>query len=183
MKPLVQGVKNDPVLAQALFDSGVYDAMYLSALVVHGASLSEATLDRWARRGYGGSISDSTVPWLAVEHPQAVPLALGWIDCEDEATAVSGWATLAGLASTLPDSTLDLPFLDQMADRAARPGPGPVFRAQVGYLVALAVYVEPLASRAMAHLASWGERGEPARLAVAKARGRGPVRKRKTMKC
>jgi hypothetical protein len=183
MKPLIRGVGSDPVLAQALFESGVYDAMYLAALVVNGADLSAPTLDRWARLGRGGSIADSTVPWLAVEHPQAWELALGWLDSGVDNTALSGWATLAGLASTLPDSRLDLELLDRLADRAAQGGQGPVFRGQMGYLVALSVYVQPLSVRAQGLLGALGDRGEAGRVAVAKALTRGPIKKRKTMKC
>jgi len=196
MKPLIKGVGSDPALARGLFDSGVYDAMYLSALVVDGADLDAQTLDRWARLGYGGGISESTVPWLAVEHPQAGRLAGEWMDSPQEFTAVSGWATWAGLVATIPDADLDLAQVSRLLDRAGsqvHTAPNRVRYAMNTFVISVGVYVQPLRPEALA----WADRIGPvevflgntacevplASAYIEKTLNRGPVKKRRTMKC
>ena len=196
MKPLIKGIRGDPALARGLFESGVYDAMYLSALVVNGADLGAETLDRWARLNYGGGISESTVPWLAVDHPQAVRLGLEWLDSPQEFTAVSGWATFAGLVATQADADLDLPLVRRLLDRAGaevHTAPNRVRYAMNTFIISVGVYVEPLRAEARV----WANRIGPVEVFVGntacevplasayieKTLGRGPVKKRRTLKC
>lgn len=196
MKPLIKGIRSDPALARGLFESGVYDAMYLSALVVNGADLDAETLDRWAQLDYGSGISESTIPWLAVEHPEAVRLAMKWLDSPQEFTAVSGWATWAGLVAMTPDSQLDLTLVRQLLDRAGthvHTAPNRVRYAMNTFIISVGVYVEPLRAEAQA----WAARIGPVEVFlgntacevplasryIEKTLSRGPVKKRRTMKC
>ena len=51
LKKLHKRLKTDHALALALYDSGVYDAMYLAGLVADDARMTRADLQRWAKKG------------------------------------------------------------------------------------------------------------------------------------
>src|ERR1700690_3016711 len=95
MKKLLKPLKGRQEVALELYASGVYDAMYLAALVADGAKMTKAQLNEWAQLNYGGGISSYTVPWVASESPYGLALAMEWMDSKKEFVAVSGWSTLS----------------------------------------------------------------------------------------
>lgn len=196
MKPLVKGIKDEPELARALFASGVYDAMYLAGLIVNGATLGEKTIREWADLGYGPGISDSTVPWVAAEHPQALEFALEWIESPREFVAVTGWATLSGIVATRPDTDLDPAVFGALVDRVEAQlhgSPNRVRYQMNAFLISTGVFFEALRPRVLEAANKIGKvtvilGSEDCKVPVAadyiaKTLARGPVKKRKTMKC
>ena len=152
LKKIQKEVKTDHDLAIALFNSGVFDAMYLAGLVMDGSTMTKKELTSWAETNYGSSISSYTVPWVAAESDFGNELALAWIVSQKEFIAVSGWATLSSLVSVRPDGELDLPKLKNLLDRIVKDidaAPNRVKQAMNNFIISVGCYVPPLTEHAL----------------------------------
>lgn len=117
MKPIQKQIKKDYQLALDLYDTGVYDAMYLAGLIADDAKMTRADLEKWLAQAKCSAISNVTVAWVAAESPLGWELGIKWIESEDEKAQAAGWATLSGWVALRPDSQLDLSKLSELLDR------------------------------------------------------------------
>lgn len=117
MKPIQKQVKKDYQLALDLFDSGIYDAMYLAGLIADDAKMTRANLEDWLAKATCSALSNVTVAWVAAESAHGWELGNDWIDAEDEKSKCVGWATLSGVVALRKDSDLDLAHLSSLMDR------------------------------------------------------------------
>lgn len=152
LKVIQKKIKNDQALALALYESGVYEAMYLAGLVANGAAMTEKQLQHWAEHAKSPAISEYTVPWVTAEHPQAWKLALKWIDSKNEQIACSGWNTLSGIVSMKQDEELDLPKLKELLKRVQaeiHTAPDRVRYTMNGFVIGVGTYVDALNKEAI----------------------------------
>src|SRR5829696_1429733 len=105
LKKIQKRIKKDYHLALELYDTGVYDAMYLAGLIADDAQMTKKDLRRWAENACD-PLAGSTVPWVAAGSPHARELALEWIESDNELVAVAGWGTLISLVSLKDDAEL-----------------------------------------------------------------------------
>jgi len=160
LKKIQKQVKTNHDLAMELFNSGVFDAMYLAGLVMDGASMSKKELEQWAGTNYGSSISSYTVPWVASENKAGLELALKWIESDKEFVAVTGWATLSAITSIKADEDLDMALLKSLIDRVVKKihsSPNRVRQAMNSYIVCVGSFVAPLTDYALAAAAKTGQ--------------------------
>ncbi|MBK8037441.1 MAG: DNA alkylation repair protein [Verrucomicrobiaceae bacterium] len=153
LKPIVKLIKGDQKLAMELYATGNSDAMYLAGLVADGAKMKRAELDRWAKQATWQMISGSTVPWVASEHPEAVEIALKWIDSPKEGIAVAGWATLSCVVSVWPDEKLPLKQIDTLVKHVVKSihaSPNRVRYAMNNFIICCGTYVAALGDKAIA---------------------------------
>src|SRR5712672_766450 len=108
LKKIQKRIKMDYQLALDLYDTGIYDAMYLAGLIADDAQMTKKDLQRWIANATHSPLTGSTVPWVAAGSPHGWELALEWIDSKRALTATAGWATLGSLVSIKDDSDLDL---------------------------------------------------------------------------
>ena len=54
MKSIQKRIKKDYQLALDLYDTGIYDAMYLAGLIADDARMTRKDLNRWAKKGGRG---------------------------------------------------------------------------------------------------------------------------------
>jgi 3-methyladenine DNA glycosylase AlkD len=152
MKTIAKSIKNQQGLAMELYSTGIMEAMYLAGIVANGAKMSVDELEAWARGADAlPMVSDYTVAWVALEHPQGRELALKWIDSASEGVASAGWATYSGLVTTLPDASLDfdeIRGLMQRVVRAIHTAPNRVRKAMLNFVIAVGSYVLPLTEEA-----------------------------------
>ncbi len=197
MKGLLNKLKGRQDVALELYKSGNLDAMYLAGLVADGARMTRKDLDSWAKDARWSTISESTVPWVASENPEARELALSWIDSKKEHVAAAGWNTYAGIVSVRSDADLDLKEIEKLLARVEKEigkASGRVRYCMNGFVMAVGTAVKPLLSKAKATARKIGkvevDMGETdCRVPVAlemlekiEAMGRIGL-KRKTMKC
>lgn len=153
LKIIQKKIKNDQALALSLYDSGVYEAMYLAGLVANGGTMTEKELEHWVKNAKSPAISEYTVPWVTAEHPQGWKLAEKWIDSPDEMIACSGWNTLSGIVSMKPDEALDIPKLQQLLKRVQaeiHTAPNRVRYTMNGFVIGVGTYVDALTKEAIA---------------------------------
>jgi hypothetical protein len=94
----------------------------------------------------------TTVPVVAVEHPDAIATGLRWIDAKEELTATAGWCTLANAVSIFPDDKLPLKVIEKLLTRLAKEvskAPNRVRGAMNSFLICTGTYCAPLAEKAL----------------------------------
>lgn len=151
LKKIQKRVKKDYRLALDLYDTGVYDAMYLAGLIADDARMTKQDLHRWVEKACA-ALAASTVAWVAAGSPHARELALEWIESEKEDVARAGWATLSGIVALKEDAELDLAELKRLLQRVGQTihqAPNGVRYQMNGFVIAVGSYVEPLTSLAL----------------------------------
>ena len=117
MKKLVKGIKKDYALSNALYATGVYDAMYLAGLIAEDMAMTREDLQRWVEEATCPMLGENTVAWVASEGQYAVEMADKWIESDKPAVAAAGWCTYRSLIAIKPDSELDIPRISALLDR------------------------------------------------------------------
>src|SRR5438874_11463193 len=67
LKKFQKRIKKDYQLALDLYDTGIYDAMYLAGLIADDQKMTRDDLRKWLVKANSGAICDYTVPWVAAE--------------------------------------------------------------------------------------------------------------------
>ncbi len=119
LKKIQKKVKNGYQLSLELYDSGIYDAMYLAGLIAEPEKMSKEELQKWCRTATSASICEYTVAWVASESRFGMELAMEWINSDIENIASSGWATLSSIVSITDDRKLDMNLLRELMNTVA----------------------------------------------------------------
>jgi 3-methyladenine DNA glycosylase AlkD len=61
MKPMRKAIKKDQELAEELYASGNYDAMYFAGVIADANAMTEADYDRWMDQAYCFMLADWVV--------------------------------------------------------------------------------------------------------------------------
>jgi 3-methyladenine DNA glycosylase AlkD len=197
LKKFQKRIKKDYQLALDLYDTGVYDAMYLAGLIADDAKMTKKDLQRWVQNATSEALCGYTVPWVAAESPHGREMALKWIDAKKPSIASAGWATLVSLVAIKDDEDLDLAELKGLLKRvetSIHEAPNCVRYAMNNFVIALGCYVKPLADLALKTAEKIGivsvDMGDTACKVpfapdyIRKVRARGSVgKKRKSAKC
>src|SRR3954453_13854239 len=93
MKKIQKRIKKDYQLALDLYDTGIYDAMYLAGLIADDPKMTKEDPRRWLAKANCSALQEYTVPWVAAESNHGRELALEWIESSEEGVASAGWAT------------------------------------------------------------------------------------------
>lgn len=106
LKAMYKKIRVDQALAEALWNTGNFDARNLAIKIADPANMSSRVLDRWAAtptaRMCGGYVGQ-----LAAESPHARDKADKWLAAADDSTRFSGWSLVAAMAmidESMPDS-------------------------------------------------------------------------------
>lgn len=197
MKKIVKRVGKSYPLALELYDTGVFDAMYLAGLLVEDRKMTRDDLGRWADRAYCPMLSEYTVPWVASESGHGWELGLEWIESDQERIAAAGWSTLSALASIRKDDELDLKKYEQLLGRVVKDihkAPNRVRYVMNAYVIAVGGYLKSLTGKALDTAGKLGKvevdmGGTACKLPAAadyiqKIEARGSIgKKRKSAKC
>ena len=152
LKKIQKRIKKDYQLALDLYDTGIYDAMYLAGLIADDLKMTKKDLRHWIDNATSGSLCEYTVPWVAAESNHGRELALEWIESKKENVAAAGWATLSGLVSIKDDAELDLAELKRLLERVQKTiheQPNRVRYSMNGFVIAIGSYVRALTDLAI----------------------------------
>jgi 3-methyladenine DNA glycosylase AlkD len=197
LKKYQKRIKKDYQLALDLYDTGIYDAMYLAGLIADDPQMTKKDLQHWVDRAPCAALCESTVAWVAAESNHGREMALQWIDSDRESVASTGWATLSSLVAITDDADLDLGELKKLLQRVQKTihqQPNRVRYAMNNFVISVGSYVKSLTDLALAIAAKIGpvsvDVGPTAckvPLAsdyIKKVQARGSIgKKRKTAKC
>jgi 3-methyladenine DNA glycosylase AlkD len=196
LKKVQKRVKEDYQLALDLYDTGIYDCMYLAGLIADSERMSKKDLQKWVD-GASMPLCTSTVAGVAAEGPFGRDIALKWIDSKKENIAAAGWATLGFVVALKDDTDLDLGEIKRLMDRVKttiHKQPNRVRYQMNSFLISVGCYVKPLTAEVLKTAAAIGkvsvDMGDTACKVptvaeyVDKVKKRGTLgKKRKTVKC
>ncbi|MBC7815726.1 MAG: DNA alkylation repair protein [Planctomycetaceae bacterium] len=151
LKKIQKRIKKDYQLALDLYDTGIYDAMYLAGLIADESKMTKKDLRHWLEKG-NDVLCGFTVAWVAAESKHGRELALEWIESKQERFAATGWATLSSLIAITDDADLDLSELKQLLKRVQQKihqQPSCVRYVMNGFVIAVGTYVKPLTELAL----------------------------------
>lgn len=197
LKVFQKKIKKDYQLALDLYDTGIYDAMYLAGLIADDLKMRPKDLQRWASKANCATLSNCTVAWVAAEGMHGHELALQWIDSTEVGIASAGWSTLANMVSIKRDDELDIKELKQLLKRvqtSIHQQPDRVRYVMNSFVIAVGCYVAALTDEALLTGEKIGkltvDMGDTAcklpsiAEAIQKVQKRGAIgKKRKTAKC
>src|SRR3954464_11341801 len=83
LKKFQRRIKKDYRLALDLYDTGVYDAMYLAGLIADDEQMTKKDLQHWAEKACS-PLATSTVAWVAAGSPHAWEIGRQWIDSDED---------------------------------------------------------------------------------------------------
>src|SRR5437879_3172682 len=84
MKKIQKRVKKDYRLALDLYDTGIYDAMYLAGLIADDSKMTKIDLQRWVEKATCDALCSYTVSWVTAESQHGWELAREWIASSKE---------------------------------------------------------------------------------------------------
>ncbi|WP_061809067.1 DNA alkylation repair protein [Rossellomorea vietnamensis] len=103
MKPMAKEIKKDQALAEKLYATGNYDAMYFAGVIADPEAMTEADFDRWIEGAYFYMLSDYVVAVTLSEAPIAQDVADKWIASGDELKMSAGWSCYCWLLGNRKD--------------------------------------------------------------------------------
>lgn len=145
-------IKKNYQLALDLFETGVYDAMYLAGLIADETRMTKEDYENWLAKADSDVVAEFAVAWVAADGPLGWDLALEWIESADEKVAVVGWGTLSSWVAVKPDSELNIPALSSLLQRVKNTihsAPGRVRYKMNGFVIAVGSYVADLTDEAI----------------------------------
>lgn len=104
MKPIARKIKKDQALAEQLYATGNYDAMYFAGVIADPQAMTEADFDRWIADAYFYMISDYIVAVTLSETDIAQEVADKWIASGEELKMSAGWSCYCWLLGNRQDS-------------------------------------------------------------------------------
>jgi len=152
MKPLKKQIGVDQALAERLWDTGNFDAMYLAGMIADVSVMTEADFDRWMDGAYGPMLADFVVAVTLAESDVAQSVASRWIRDGGEERAAAGWACYEWLLGWRPDTYFDPETVRGLLGLAAatiHEASPRLKRAMNKFIVAVGVSYMPLHAEAL----------------------------------
>lgn len=119
MKPMAKKIKINQPLAEQLYATGNYDAMYFAGIIADPKAMTAADFDRWMDTAYFYMLSDFVVAVTLAEADIAQEVADNWIASEEELRMSAGWSCYCWLLGNRPDSEFSENKLTDLLELAA----------------------------------------------------------------
>lgn len=116
MKPIFKRTGIDQALAEQLYATGNYDAMYFAGIIADPKAMTEADFDRWMESAYFYMISDFIVAVTLSEADIAQAVADKWIATGKELYVSSGYSCYCWLLGSRKDAEFDKDKLAAMLE-------------------------------------------------------------------
>lgn len=103
MKPIVRKIKINQDLAEELYSTGNYDAMYFAGIIADPKAMTESDYDRWMDAAYFYMLSDYVVAVTLSESDIAQEVSDKWIASGEELRMSAGWSCYCWLLGNRKD--------------------------------------------------------------------------------
>jgi len=117
MKPLAKKIKKNQTLAEQLYSTGNYDAMYFAGIIADPLTMTEVDFERWMDATYFYMLSDFVVAVTLAETNFAQVVADKWIASGEELRMSAGWSCYCWLLGNRPDSEFSTSKITSMLDK------------------------------------------------------------------
>ncbi|WP_066304386.1 DNA alkylation repair protein [Bacillus sp. FJAT-29814] len=116
MKPISKKIKINQPLAEELYATGNYDAMYFAGIIADPKAMKESDFDRWIDAAYFYMLSDYVVAVTLSESDIAQDVADKWIASGDELRMSAGWSCYCWLLGNRKDHEFSKDKISTMLD-------------------------------------------------------------------
>lgn len=117
MKPMSKIIKKNQPLAEELYATGNYDAMYFAGVISNPKAMTEADFERWIDAAYFYMISDYIVAVTLSETDIAQEVADKWIASGEELKMSAGWSCYCWLLGNRKDTEFNLSKIAGMLEQ------------------------------------------------------------------
>lgn len=152
MKPMAKAIKKNQALAETLFETGNFDAMYFAGIIADPKIMTEADFHRWVSKAYFYMISDFIVAVTLSESPLAMNVADQFIDSGVELTMSAGWSCYEWLLGSQKDSYFEVAKIESLlenVEKTIHTQPNRTKYAMNRFLVAVGISFAPLSEKAI----------------------------------
>ncbi|MFM9534120.1 DNA alkylation repair protein [Lysinibacillus sp. IITD104] len=153
MKPIAKKIKIDQALAEELYATGNYDAMYFAGIIADPKAMTVEDFNRWIEAAYFYMLSDYVVAVTLAEAPIAQEVADAWIASGEELKMSAGWSCYCWLLGNRKDSEFSESKLAQMLEivkNTIHDAPERTKSAMNNFLYTVAISYVPLHEQAVA---------------------------------
>ncbi|NHC43011.1 DNA alkylation repair protein [Bacillus sp. MM2020_1] len=116
MKPMSKIIKKNQPLAEQLYATGNYDAMYFAGIIADPKTMTEADFERWIDAAYFYMLSDFVVAVTLAETDIAQAVADKWIASGEELRMSAGWSCYCWLLGNRKDAEFSASKIASMLD-------------------------------------------------------------------
>lgn len=116
MKPMSKEIGVNQELAEALYATGNYDAMYFAGVIADANEMIVDDYERWIDAAYFFMLSDYVVAVTLSESNIAEEVADKWIKSGEELRMSAGWSTYCWLLGSRKDEEFSKEKLSEMLD-------------------------------------------------------------------
>ena len=116
MKPIAKKIKINQRLAEELYATGNYDAMYFAGIIADPKAMTESDYDRWMDAAYFYMLSDYVVAVTLSESDIAQEVADKWIASGEELRMSAGWSCYCWLLGNRLDVEFSESKISNMLD-------------------------------------------------------------------
>lgn len=153
MKPIAKKIKLNQPLAEALYATGNYDAMYFAGIIAEPKAMTESDFERWIDGAYFYMLSDYVVAVTLAEADIAQQVADKWIASGEELKMSAGWSCYCWLLGNRPDvefSESKMANMLELVKSAIHDSPERTKSAMNNFLHTVGVSYVPLHDKALA---------------------------------
>ncbi|MEF2093231.1 DNA alkylation repair protein [Bacillus sp. CFBP9009] len=116
MKPIAKKIKINQRLAEELYSTGNYDAMYFAGIIADPKAMTESDYDRWMDAAYFYMLSDFVVAVTLSESDIAQEVSDKWIASGEELRMSAGWSCYCWLLGNRLDVEFSESKISNMLD-------------------------------------------------------------------
>jgi hypothetical protein len=153
MKPLAKKTGKDQSLAEELYSTGNYDAMYFAGIIADPNAMDENDFNRWMEGAYFFMLSDFVVAVTLSEARIAKTVAEKWLDSPRDLTVSGGWNCWTWLIGWRPDTEFETESMDKLLQRAKGDIVSHAGRARIAirnFITAAGISYKPLYDKTLA---------------------------------
>jgi len=152
MKPMVRKIRKNQPLAEQLYATGNYDAMYFAGVIADPQAMTEADFERWIDAAYFYMLSDYVVAVTLAETDIAQEVADRWIASGEELKMSAGWSCYCWLLGNRPDTEFSeskLAHMLETVEKTIHDSPERTKYAMNNFIYTVAVSYVPLHDQAV----------------------------------
>lgn len=116
MKPIAKKIKINQRLAEELYATGNYDAMYFAGIIADPKAMTESDFERWIDGAYFYMLSDYVVAVTLAETDIAQEVSDKWIASGEELRMSAGWSCYCWLLGNRLDNEFSESKISNMLD-------------------------------------------------------------------
>ena len=152
MKPIARKIKIDQGLAEELYQTGNYDAIYFAGIIADPKAMTQKDFDRWMDGAYFYMLSDYVVAVTLSESDIAQQVADKWIASGEELRMSAGWSCYCWLLGNRPDSEFSEQKISAMLDavqKTIHESPERTKASMNNFLYTVGISYKPLSEKAV----------------------------------